>query len=170
MCEQELGHSRCFRLGMAIGRPERPRLRTGVVGFRRCKTCGCNDVYYLHTRAILRAIGIGEGDEVTVPDFTHPATALVVMLVRATPILVDVDRQPCNACSSPMPQRVRLRPRYRCMERMPSPSPRGAPVSERATMSFATYVCPEVYGERVLEAGGVLPRPSRSILKLVRRD
>jgi dTDP-4-amino-4,6-dideoxygalactose transaminase len=36
-------------------------------------------------------LGIGPGDEVIVPDFTHPATALVVMTVGATPVLVDVD-------------------------------------------------------------------------------
>jgi len=37
------------------------------------------------------ALGIGPGDEVLVPAYTFPATANVVALVRAKPVLVDVD-------------------------------------------------------------------------------
>ena len=37
------------------------------------------------------ALGIGEGDEVLVPAYTFPATANVVRLAGATPVLVDVD-------------------------------------------------------------------------------
>jgi len=39
----------------------------------------------------LRALGIGQGDEVIVPDYTYPATAAVVGIVGATIVLVDVD-------------------------------------------------------------------------------
>jgi dTDP-4-amino-4,6-dideoxygalactose transaminase len=39
----------------------------------------------------LRALKIGLGDEVVVPDFTHPATGNMVRWVGATPVLVDVD-------------------------------------------------------------------------------
>jgi dTDP-4-amino-4,6-dideoxygalactose transaminase len=39
----------------------------------------------------LRALGIGYGDEVIVPDYTYPATADVVAIVGADIILVDVD-------------------------------------------------------------------------------
>jgi dTDP-4-amino-4,6-dideoxygalactose transaminase len=39
----------------------------------------------------LRAIGIGRGDEVIVPDYTYPVTASVVNIVGATPVIVDVD-------------------------------------------------------------------------------
>jgi dTDP-4-amino-4,6-dideoxygalactose transaminase len=39
----------------------------------------------------LRALEIGPGDEVIVPDFTHPATGNMVRWVGATPVLVDVD-------------------------------------------------------------------------------
>ena len=39
----------------------------------------------------LRALGVGSGDEVVVPDFTHPSTGNIVSWVGATPILVDVD-------------------------------------------------------------------------------
>jgi dTDP-4-amino-4,6-dideoxygalactose transaminase len=44
----------------------------------------------------LRVLNTGKGDEVIVPDFTHPATALVVMAVGAEPILVDVDIETRN--------------------------------------------------------------------------
>src|SRR3989442_14251029 len=37
------------------------------------------------------ALGIGPGDEVLVPAFTFPATANVVALAGAKPVLVDVD-------------------------------------------------------------------------------
>lgn len=40
---------------------------------------------------VLRVLGIGPGDEVIVPDYTHPATAAVVRLVGATLVFVDVD-------------------------------------------------------------------------------
>ena len=39
----------------------------------------------------LRALHIGSRDEVIVPDFTYPATADIVCLVGARPVLVDVD-------------------------------------------------------------------------------
>jgi perosamine synthetase len=44
----------------------------------------------------LEAVGVGPGDEVIVPDFTHPATANVVERRGATPVLVDVDRETYN--------------------------------------------------------------------------
>ena len=39
----------------------------------------------------LLALGVGEGDEVIVPAYTFPATANVVALAGARPVLVDVD-------------------------------------------------------------------------------
>ncbi|MHC5077307.1 MAG: DegT/DnrJ/EryC1/StrS family aminotransferase [Planctomycetota bacterium] len=41
----------------------------------------------------LRAMGVGSGDEVIVPDYTYPATASVVEIVGARIVLVDVDPQ-----------------------------------------------------------------------------
>jgi dTDP-4-amino-4,6-dideoxygalactose transaminase len=38
----------------------------------------------------LRALGIGQGDEVIVPDYTYPATATVAPLVGAKAVIVDV--------------------------------------------------------------------------------
>lgn len=40
----------------------------------------------------LRAIGIGPGDEVIVPDYTYPATASVVPIVGAKVVIVDITR------------------------------------------------------------------------------
>ncbi len=39
----------------------------------------------------LRALGVGPGDEVIVPDYTYPASATVVNIVGATIVLVDID-------------------------------------------------------------------------------
>lgn len=39
----------------------------------------------------LRALEIGPGDEVIVPDFTHPSTGNIVRWIGAKPVLVDVD-------------------------------------------------------------------------------
>jgi len=44
----------------------------------------------------LEAVGVGDGDEVIVPDFTHPATANAVVRIGADPVLVDVDRKTYN--------------------------------------------------------------------------
>jgi perosamine synthetase len=49
--------------------------------------CNCT----LGLEMALRALGIGPGDEVIVPDYTYPATAAVVNVVGATIVLVDVD-------------------------------------------------------------------------------
>ena len=44
----------------------------------------------------LKAVGIGKGDEVIIPDMTFVATASAVLLVGATPVLVDVNKDDCN--------------------------------------------------------------------------
>lgn len=44
----------------------------------------------------LESIGVGDGDEVIVPDFTHPASANAVVRADADPVLVDVDRDTYN--------------------------------------------------------------------------
>ena len=64
------------------------------------------------------ALGIGPGDEVIVPAYTFPATANVVALAGATPVLVDVDPETFNLD----PARVRASRRGRRR------SCRGAPV------------------------------------------
>ena len=44
----------------------------------------------------LMALGVGPGDEVILPAFTFAATAEVVLLAGATPVLVDVEADTCN--------------------------------------------------------------------------
>ena len=41
----------------------------------------------------LRALRVGPGDEVIVPDYTYPATASVVRIVGGSIVIVDVDRE-----------------------------------------------------------------------------
>lgn len=41
----------------------------------------------------LRALKIGKGDEVIVPDYTYPATASVVSIVGAKAVIVDVNKE-----------------------------------------------------------------------------
>ena len=55
-------------------------------------TTNCTSALYL----ILKAMGVGPGDEVIVPSFTWVATANVVMHCGAQPVLVDVDRESFN--------------------------------------------------------------------------
>ena len=58
------------------------------VGVKHCLTCANGtDALTL----ALKALGIGKGDAVFVPDFTFFASAEVVALEGATPIFVDVD-------------------------------------------------------------------------------
>ena len=59
------------------------------------------------------ALGIGEGDEVIVPAYTFPATANVVALAGATPVLVDVDPATMNV--DPMQVADALTPRTRAV-------------------------------------------------------
>lgn len=54
----------------------------------------------------LEAVGVGDGDEVILPDFTHPATANVVRRRGATPVLVDVSRQTYNVDPAAMADAV----------------------------------------------------------------
>jgi len=55
------------------------------------------------------ALGIGEGDEVLVPAYTFPATANVVALVGAKPVLVDVDPVTMNIDPEDAARRVTAR-------------------------------------------------------------
>ena len=48
----------------------------------------------------LMALGIGPGDEVILPAFTFAATAEVVILAGATPVLVDIEPDTCNLDAS----------------------------------------------------------------------
>jgi dTDP-4-amino-4,6-dideoxygalactose transaminase len=57
------------------------------------------------------ALGIGPGDEVLVPAYTFPATANVVVLAGARPVLVDVDPETMNLD----PARIEIGPRTKAI-------------------------------------------------------
>jgi perosamine synthetase len=57
------------------------------------------------------ALGIGPGDEVIVPAYTFPATANVVVLAGARPVLVDVDPRTLNLD----PARLEVGPRTKAI-------------------------------------------------------
>jgi dTDP-4-amino-4,6-dideoxygalactose transaminase len=59
----------------------------------------------------LLALKIGEGDEVLVPAYTFPATANVVELVGARPVLVDVDPETMNVDPGRVPGAITARTR-----------------------------------------------------------
>jgi perosamine synthetase len=59
----------------------------------------------------VRALGIGPGDEVIVPAYTFPATANVVALSGARPVLVDVDPHTLNLD----PAKLELGPRTKAI-------------------------------------------------------
>lgn len=61
----------------------------------------------------LKALGIGRGDEVLVPDLTFIATANAVELTGATPVLVDVD--PATLCICPEAARKAVHGRTRAI-------------------------------------------------------
>ena len=61
----------------------------------------------------LRAIGIGPGDEVIVPDYTFLATASAVLHASASPVLVDVD--PKTYCIDLEAVVARITPRTRAI-------------------------------------------------------
>ena len=54
----------------------------------------CNGTVALHLA--LRALGIGNGDEVIIPDFTMIASAFAVCYTGAKPVFVDADKETWN--------------------------------------------------------------------------
>ncbi len=54
----------------------------------------CNGTVALYVAQ--KAMGIGEGDEVIVPDFTFIATSNSVIMAGAKPVMIDVDRKTFN--------------------------------------------------------------------------
>jgi perosamine synthetase len=63
----------------------------------------------LHLAAL--ALGIGPGDEVIVPAYTFPATANVVAMAGARPVLVDVDPETMNLRPEAVAKAVTVRTR-----------------------------------------------------------
>jgi len=74
------------------------------VGVKHCLSCANGtDALTL----ALKALGIGKGDAVFVPDFTFFSTAEVVSLEGATPVFVDVDPRTFNMDPKSLEEAVR---------------------------------------------------------------
>lgn len=61
----------------------------------------------------MAALGVGQGDEVIVPDFTFIATASAVLFANALPVLVDVDPQ--SYCLDPALTEAAITPRTKAI-------------------------------------------------------
>jgi UDP-2-acetamido-2-deoxy-ribo-hexuluronate aminotransferase len=85
-----LDHGR-YILGPEVGELE-DRL-TEYTGAAHCVTVASGTEALLIS---LMALGIGPGDEVITTPFTFVATAEVIALVGATPVLVDIEPDTCN--------------------------------------------------------------------------
>lgn len=73
------------------------------VGVKHCLTCGSGtDALTL----ALKALGVGQGDAVFVPDFTFFATAETVSLEGATPVFVDVREDTFNLDAEDLERKV----------------------------------------------------------------
>ena len=85
-----LEHGR-FIMGPEVAEME--QALAAYVGTRHCVAVASGTEALLIS---LMALGIGPGDEVITPAFTFAATAEVVVLVGATPVLVDIEPDSCN--------------------------------------------------------------------------
>ena len=84
--------------------------------FRKCigvphamATSSCTGAMHL----ALAALGIGQGDEVIVPDVTWIATAAVVVYTGATPVFCDIEE--VSWCMNPMSLEARITPRTKAI-------------------------------------------------------
>lgn len=80
-----------------IGTPHAVAVSSGTAGLHLC----------------IRALNIGEGDEVIVPSFTFIAAANVIRYERATPVFVDIDAESLNL--SPASIEASITPRTRAI-------------------------------------------------------
>ena len=94
--------------GRYIMGPEVPALEGKLaarVGAKHCLTCSSGtDALAL----VLLGWGIGPGDAVFVPSFTFVASAEVVSLVGATPVLVDIEEDSFNMCPNSLGEAIEV--------------------------------------------------------------
>ena len=82
--------------GQYIMGPEVAELEAALAAFTGTRHCIAVASGTEALLIALMALGIGPGDEVIVPAFTFAASAEVVILAGATPVLVDIEPDTCN--------------------------------------------------------------------------
>ncbi len=82
--------------GLFVEGPLTAEFEAMAAGFLGVPHCIAVDSATTGLEMAVRCLDIGPGDEVIVPDYTFPATALAVMCTGATPVLVDVDPDGMN--------------------------------------------------------------------------
>lgn len=90
------GIARVMAHGQYILGPEVGELETRLADYAGAQFCisVANGTDAL--QIALMALGVGQGDEVIVPGFTHISTAEVVVLLGAKPVYVDIDPRTYN--------------------------------------------------------------------------
>jgi perosamine synthetase len=94
---------RSGRLALGPKREEFEGLVAEYVGVRRAVAVSSGTAA-LHL--LVRALGIGEGDEVLVPSFTFAASVNAVLYERATPVFVDIEPETYNLDPAHLESRV----------------------------------------------------------------
>ena len=70
--------------------PKTRELELEFKKFTNSKATLCVNSWTSGAMLILRWFGVGQGDEVIIPAYTYSATALCIMNMGATPVMVDV--------------------------------------------------------------------------------
>ncbi len=74
------------------------RFEDEFLAFQGGRYCVCVTNGTQAIECVLKAFGVGRGDEVLVPSLTFVASATAIALVNATPVFVDVDPRIYNIC------------------------------------------------------------------------
>lgn len=82
--------------GQYIMGPENAEMETRLARFTGAKHCIAVSSGTDALLIALMALGVGPGDEVITSPFTFVATVEVIVLLGATPVLVDVEADTCN--------------------------------------------------------------------------
>lgn len=81
-----------------------------------CQYCGCKGAVALSSATagmhlVLKALGIGPGDEVITPSMTWVSTVNLIVLAGATPVFVDVDKDTLMVSAGEVKQKITPRTR-----------------------------------------------------------
>jgi perosamine synthetase len=134
----------------------------------------CNGTQALYVG--LKALGIGEGDEVIVPDFTFIASANAVVWTGAKPVFVDVDKKTFNidpkkikkaitkktkaimpvhiyGQSARMPEIMRIAKRHKLLVIEDAAQGIGVSYKGKPVGSFGDVGCLSFYADKIMTTG-----------------